>query len=112
MHSEQWALSCVRALFDLRKALTEKNCPVMDEESENTLPASIHLGGLHGTAIEGAHQGICGDQRAAGTAPGGPGARADSDHQEPKLPPWEVGRPRFRQAEEVTRFFLFFSGRT
>ena len=76
MHSEQWALSCVRALFDLRKALTEKNCPVMDEESENTLPASIHLGGLHGTAIQGAHQGLCGDRRAAGTAPGGPGVRA------------------------------------
>ena len=48
----------------------------MDEESENMLPASIHPGGLHGTAIEGDHQGLCGDLRARGTAPGGHGVRA------------------------------------
>ena len=68
----------------------------MDGESENTLPASIHLGELHGTAIAGDRQGLCGDRRAAGTAPGGPGSGLPSDHQEPKLPPWEVGEACFK----------------
>lgn len=48
----------------------------MDEESENMLPASIHLGELHGTANEGTTKGSAETKGFGGTGPGDTGSRS------------------------------------
>lgn len=86
------ALSCVRALFDLRRALMEKNHPVMDVESEKTLPAQHSFGGIIWHCHrEGPPRVLWGQKGRRSCPPGEPGSRQPSDHQEPKPPPWEVG---------------------